>query len=142
MHAHTHTHTHTRTHIPITFVSLLNFQRSSTIFNRFFEKKTCGKKGNTLSNLKRKGNGRREEGARTNVFGRGWVCGGVPTSFFVRVCVCVYVCVCVCVCVFVCVRARSFLFHTRKGALMLYTLYVQPTMGHLEAPMKRCTRGW
>ena len=25
---------------------------------------------------------------------------------------------------------------------MLYTLYVEPTMGHLEAPMKRCTRGW
>ena len=44
----------------------------------------------------------------------------------------------------VCVRARAcfFPFHTRKGALMLYTLYVEPTMGHLEAPMKRCTRRW
>ena len=52
------------------------------------------------------------------------------------VCVCVYVCVCVCV------RACFFPFHKRKGALMLYTLYVVPTMGHLEAPMKRCTRGW
>ena len=49
--------------------------------------------------------------------------------------VCVRVCVCVCACVFL-------PFHTRKGALMLYTLYVEPTMGHLEAPMKRCTRGW
>ena len=49
-------------------------------------------------------------------------------------CLCVCVCVCVCVCFFP--------FHTRKGALMLYTLYVEPTMGHLEAPMKRCTRGW
>ena len=87
MHAHRHTHTH----IPITFFSLLNFQRSSTIFHRFFKKITCGKKGNTLSNLKRKGNGRREEGARTDVCGRGWVCGGVPTSLFVCVCVCVCV---------------------------------------------------
>ena len=70
--------------------------------------------------------------------------GGVPTSLFVRVCVCVYVCVCVfvCVCVCACLRARSFPFHTRKGALMLYTLYVEPTMCHLEAPMTRCTRGW
>ena len=49
---------------------------------------------------------------------------------------------CLCVCVCVCVRACFFPFHTRKGALMLYTLYVDPTMGHLEAPMKRCTRGW
>ena len=56
--------------------------------------------------------------------------------------VCVCVCMCVCVCVCVCVRACFFPFHTRKGALMLYTLYVEPTMGHLEAPMKRCTRGW
>ena len=51
---------------------------------------------------------------------------GVPTSL----------CVCVCVC------ACFFPLHTRKGALMLYTLHVEPTMGHLEAPMKRCTRGW
>ena len=51
-------------------------------------------------------------------------------------------CVCVCVYVCVCVRACFFPFHTRKGALMLYTLYVEPTIGHLEAPMKRCTRGW
>ena len=58
------------------------------------------------------------------------------------VCVCVCVCMSVCVCVCACVRARSLPFHTRKGALMLYTLYVEPTMGHLEAPMKRCTRGW
>ena len=47
-----------------------------------------------------------------------------------------------CVCVCVCVCACFFPFHTRKGALMLYTLYVEPTMGHLEVPMKRCTRGW
>ena len=87
------------------------------------------------------------------------------------VCVCVCVCVCVRVynffyltlmawrdsfrdqrcafvpCLFarfvsVCVRARFFPFHTRKGALMLYILYVEPTMGHLGVPMKRCTRGW
>ena len=45
------------------------------------------------------------------------------------------VCVCVCVC------ACFFPFHTRKGALKLYTLYVEPSMGHLESPMKRCTRG-
>ena len=25
---------------------------------------------------------------------------------------------------------------------MLYTLYVEPTMGDLEAPMKRYIRGW
>ena len=72
--------------------------------------------------------------------GRGWVCVGVPTSLFVCVCVCVCVRACLCVCV--CVRARFFPFHTRKGALMLYTFYVEPTMCHLEAPMKRCTRGW
>ena len=45
-------------------------------------------------------------------------------------CVCVYVCVCVSACFFP--------FHTRKGALMLYILYLEPTMGHLEAPTKRC----
>ena len=50
--------------------------------------------------------------------------------------------VCVCLCVCVCVRACFFPCHTRKGALMLYTLYVELTMGHLVAPMKRCTRGW
>ena len=54
----------------------------------------------------------------------------------------VCLCVCVCICVCVCVCARFFPFHTRKGALMLYALYVEPTMGHLEAPMKQCTRGW
>ena len=42
----------------------------------------------------------------------------------------------------VCVRACFFPFHTRKGALMLYTLYVEPNMGRLEVPMKRCSRGW
>ena len=67
----------------------------------------------------------------------GWVLLIILTKC---VCVCVFVCVCVCVCV--CVRARFFPFHTRKGALMLYTLYVEPTMCHLKAPMKRCTRGW
>ena len=61
---------------------------------------TCGKKGNTLSNLKRKGNGRREEGARTDVCGRGWVCGGVPTSLFARARARVCVCVCVRACAF------------------------------------------
>ena len=50
----------------------------------------------------------------------------------------VFLCLCVCECV----RARCFPFHTRKRALMLYMLYAQPTMGHLQAPMKRCTRGW
>ena len=50
--------------------------------------------------------------------------------------------VCVCVCVCVCVRVCFFPLHTRRSALMLYSLYVEPTMGHLEAPMKRCTRGW
>ena len=48
----------------------------------------------------------------------------------------------VCVCVCVCARACFSPLHTRKGALKLYTLCVEPTMGHLEAPMKRCTRGW
>ena len=78
------------------------------------------------------------------------VCGGADLIVCVCVCglgsldhcheVCVSVCVCVCVCV--CLRARFFPFHTRKGALVLYTVYVEPTMCHLEAPMKRCTRGW
>ena len=55
---------------------------------------------------------------------------------------CQYHCVCVCVYVCVCVPVRFFPFHTTKGALMLYTLYVEPTIRHLEAPMKQCTRGW
>ena len=63
------------------------------------------------------------------VGGVGCVCGGGADLI-------------VCVCVCVCVRACFFPFHTRKGALTLYTLYVEPIMGHLEAPMKRCTRGW
>ena len=72
------------------------------------------------------------------------VCGLGSLDHCHEVCVCVCVCVClrVSVCVCVCVRARFFPFHIRKGALMLYTLYVEPTMCHLEAPMKRCTRGW
>ena len=70
------------------------------------------------------------------------VWGGADLIVCVCVCVCVYVYVCVCVCVRACVRARFFPFHTRKGALMFYNLYVEPTMGHLEAPMKRCTSGW
>ena len=128
-HTHTHTHTHPHTNIPTTFFSLFNVQCSMLKLLRHNE--IYRNKGNTLSNLKRKGKGRREEGARRDVCGRGgmWGRGRRPH------------CLCVCVCVFACVCACFFPFHTRKGALMLYTLCVEPTMGHLEAPMKPCTRG-
>ena len=89
-------HTHTHTHIPTTFFSLLNFQRSS-----IFPSKNNPWKERALPNLESKGNGRRDEGARTDVCGRVRVCGGA--NIIVCVCVCVYVCVCVCVCVNVCV---------------------------------------
>ena len=56
--------------------------------------------------------------------GRGQVCGGAS------MCVCVHVRVC------------FFLCHTRKGALMLYILYVEHTMGEVEATMGRCTSRW
>ena len=62
--------------------------------------------------------------------GRGRVCGAAN----IIVCVCVRVCVHVCLCFFPC--------HTRKGALMLYILYVEHTMGEVEATMERCTSGW
>ena len=52
----------------------------------------------------------------------------------VRVCVCLCMCVCVCVCFFAC--------HTRKGARMLYIVYVEHTMGEVEATMGRCTSSW
>ena len=120
MNTHTHTHTHTQAYLQPFSLYSMSIARVET--------EICRNKGNTLSNLKRKGKERREERVRRDVCGRGWVCGGVPTPLFVCVCACV--------------RACFFLFHTRKGALMLYALYVEPTMGHLEAPMKGCTRGW
>ena len=46
---------------------------------------------------------------------------------------CQYHSVCVCVCVHV--RVCFFPCHTRKGALMLYILYVEHTMGEVEVTM-------
>ena len=60
------------------------------------------------------------------VGGDGFV--GVPISL----------CVCVCVHVRVCLFPR----HTRKGALMLYVVYIEHTMGEVEATMGRCTSRW
>ena len=47
-------------------------------------------------------------------------------------------------CVSECVHVRVCLFpcHRRKGALMLYILYVEHTMGEVEATMGRCTSRW
>ena len=58
--------------------------------------------------------------------GRGLLCGGANSL----VCVCVHVRVCFFPC------------HTRKGALMLYILYVEHTTGEVEATMGRCTSRW
>ena len=56
----------------------------------------------------------------------------------------IIVCVCGCGCVCVCVHVRVCLFacHTRKRALMLYILYVEHTMGEVEATMGRHTNRW
>ena len=50
----------------------------------------------------------------------------------------IIVCVCVCAHVLVC----FFPCHTRKGALLLYILYVEHTMGEVEVTMGRCTSRW
>ena len=55
-------------------------------------------------------------------------CVGVPTSLSVCVCVCVHVHLLPC--------------HTRKGALMLYILYVEHIMGEVEATMGHRTSRW
>ena len=60
--------------------------------------------------------------------GRGWVCEGA------NIIVSLFVCVHLCVFLFPC--------HTRKGALMLYTLYVEHTMGEVEAIMGRRSSRW
>ena len=120
-HTHIHTHTHTHTHIPTTFFRLFNVHYSMLKLLRHNE--ISRNKGKTLSNLKRKGKGRRDEGARRDVSARGWMCVWGAVDLIVCVCVCV--------------RACFFPFHTIKGALMLYTLYVEPTVCHLQAPMKR-----
>ena len=52
-------------------------------------------------------------------------CVGVPISL------------CVCLCVHV--RACLLPCHTRKGALMLYILYVEHTLGEIEATMGQRT---
>ena len=70
----------------------------------------------------------------------GWV---LLISVTKGVCVCVCVCVCLYVCVCVCVCACAFLpIPYKKECIDVVYLYVEPTMCHLEAPMKRCTRGW
>ena len=59
---------------------------------------------------------------------RGDGCVGVPISL----------CVCVCVHVHWC----FFPCHTRKGASMRCVLYLERTMGEVEATMGRCARRW
>ena len=56
--------------------------------------------------------------------GRGRVCGGA--NILVRACVCA------CACVLLPV----------PGALMLYILYVEHTLGEVKATMGRCTSRW
>ena len=55
---------------------------------------------------------------------------------------CVGVPISLCVCVRVHVRVCFFPFHTRKGALMLYILYVEHSMGEVQATMVRRTSRW
>ena len=55
-------------------------------------------------------------------------CVGVPISL------------CVCVCVHV--HVGLFPCHTRQRALMLYLLYVEHTMGEVEATMGQRTSRW
>ena len=88
--------THTHTNIHATFFSLFNVHCSMLKLLRHNE--ICRNKGNTLSNLKRKGKGRREEGARRDVCGRLNVGGGGGDLI---------VCECVCVCVICTFRGGS-----------------------------------
>ena len=62
------------------------------------------------------------------------MCVGEDGCVGVQILLCVYVCVCVCVCVHV--RVCFFPCHTRKGALMPYILYVEHTMGEVQATME------
>ena len=66
---HRHTHTHTQTNIPTTFFCLFNVRCSMLKLLQHNEIRR--NKGNTLSNLKRKSKGRREEAARRDVCGKG-----------------------------------------------------------------------
>ena len=62
------------------------------------------------------------------------MCVGGDGCVRVPISLCVCVCVHVCVCFFPC--------HATKGALMLCILYVEHTMGEVEATMGRCTSRW